>query len=73
MVYGKYLIIILRGKGVHRGEGGSMHARCSGPDFDPQLGQVSWVRFSSPVKKLSPQGPRISFGRHNDPFIFTLL
>ena len=41
---------------------------CSGPRFDPQLGQVSWVRFfqgfSSPVRQMSgsfrpPRSPNI--------------
>ena len=45
-------------------------------------GQVSLVKifrgFSSPVRQMSgtllgPQGPRLSFGRHNHPFIFALL
>ena len=36
------------------------------PGFDPRSRHVSWVRFSSGFF-------RISFGRHNHPFIFTLL
>ena len=52
----------------------------NGPGFDPSRdkypGWGFFRGFSSPARpmpgNLGPQGPRISFGRHYDPFLFTL-
>ena len=58
-------------RACHAADPGSIPGRTS------FLGEVFWVFFlackTNVRKLLDPQGPRISFGRHNHSLIFALL